>query len=72
MENETFLYWRIWGNTCEGNHRWYLARTTDDWDEYMVRDKAESYATGGCGDDFYEITEIESASEDNVYTDFCE
>jgi hypothetical protein len=39
MENYEYAFWEINYKSCEGNDRWTVARTPNDWEEYDVRDK---------------------------------
>jgi hypothetical protein len=67
-----YSFWMVWGNTCEGNLRWHMVRTPADWDEEQVRERAESYARGGCGDDYCSIDHIEYGYDDGIWNDYCE
>ena len=55
-----FKYWRVWYTSYEGNSRWFMVKTTDDWDEADVLETARKRNSfGGVGDDPAEIDSIE-------------
>lgn len=71
-EEMNYRFWMVWGNTCEGNRRWHMVRTPDTWDVAQVRERAQSYAIGGCGDDFCEIVDIQEGYDNGFCTYYYE
>ncbi len=64
-----YSFWMVWFRTCEGNKRWHMVRTPNDWDVDMVMERAKQ-DLGGIGDDPAEILEIEYGYDDDIYTDY--
>lgn len=70
MSNE-YSFWMVWYMSCEGNRRWHMVRTPDDWDAERVRSRAEENL-GGMGDEPAEILEIEEGFDDDTWIDYTE
>lgn len=67
MADVGYTYWEIRYISCEGNDRWTVAKTPDNWSEYDVRSRIP---IGGCGDDVAEVTEVFQTSNDNYGWEF--
>lgn len=69
-----YSFWRVWGTTYEGDRRWFMVRTPDDWDSDMVLEHARDVLgrQGGVGPDMCEADEVEYGYDDGVWTDYSE
>lgn len=64
---ELYSYWEICFISCEGNHRWAIAKAPIDWNNHQV---SESISLGGCGDDVANITSITETNRTDYGWDF--
>lgn len=63
-----YIFWRIWGETYEGNRVWFMVRTRSEWTKFMVQERAEENCRGGgVGGDIANILEVEEGSETSAY-----
>jgi hypothetical protein len=72
MMEEGFVYWEYHYVSCEGNPRWSIARTPEDWSEYDLQEavmKESGYDDAPA--EFSSAFETQKPSDD-IYTDFSE
>lgn len=64
-----YNYWKITYISCEGNERWFVAKTPLDWERWQVEDRIQM---GGCGDEPAEIISIDETMSDDYAYDYTE